>query len=171
MINHSASVIKLFKDLKNIKNKSIDNSIKKFTTKNRNELEKISENYDLKYLLAILNSTFAMFYLNTIRRHRIEYYFYPDDLKLMPIKSLLIIEQQSFINLVNKILDLTKQDDYQKDQEKQAQVKKYEKEIDLMVYKIYELDYSEVLTIDTDFKMSEQEYNKYSLPVGEAIEK
>jgi len=64
LCNHSIIVSVLWKDLKNIKNRSIDGSIKKdFGIKNiysfRNNLEENSDCFNLKYLLAILNSRFA----------------------------------------------------------------------------------------------------------------
>lgn len=64
---------------------------------------------------------------------------------------------------VTLILDLTKTINYEYDETKQKRVRKYEDEIDLMVYKLYNLTYSEVLTVDKDFKLSEKEYNEYKL--------
>ena len=44
-------------------------------------------------------------------------------------------------------------------------LKEYENQIDIMVYKLYNLTYSEVQTIDPTFPsiMSEEEYNNYIL--------
>lgn len=36
-----------------------------------------------------------------------------------------------------------------------------EREIDVMVYKLYELTYDEVLIVDPDFWLSEEEYNSH----------
>ena len=36
-----------------------------------------------------------------------------------------------------------------------------ENEIDIMVYKLYELTYDEVLVVDPEFSLSEEEYNNY----------
>ncbi|UZE92411.1 MAG: N-6 DNA methylase [Methanosarcinales archaeon] len=107
--NHSINVMVKHDDLKSVSNRSIENSIKKWTIKTRKELEGISDNFDLKYILAILNSKFAKFYLNTIRRHRIEYYFYPDDFKKLPIKNIPKIKQQPLITLADKMLSLNKE--------------------------------------------------------------
>ena len=38
-----------------------------------------------------------------------------------------------------------------------------EKEIDVMVYKLYELTYAEVKVIDKDFWMSDEEYGKVEI--------
>jgi len=118
--NHSTSVMVLYHLLKDVDNKSIKSSIKKWNTKKgelkkefsylsliskeREELEKISLKYDLKYILAIINSNFAKFYLNSIRKHRMEYYFYPDDYKLLPIKKLSLSNQKEFIKKVDEII-------------------------------------------------------------------
>ena len=64
---------------------------------------------------------------------------------------------------MDKILAITQTDDYLENQEKQNAVKEYEKQIDIMVYKLYDLTYEEILTIDKEFSMSEQEYNTYKL--------
>ena len=44
---------------------------------------------------------------------------------------------------------------------KQQAVKEYENQIDVIVYKLYDLTYQEVLTIDKGFPMSEIEYNNF----------
>ena len=54
--NDSACVFVLFNSLKDVSNRSMENSIKKWTDKTRKELEEISLNFDLKYILTILNS-------------------------------------------------------------------------------------------------------------------
>ncbi len=40
----------------------------------------------------------------------------------------------------------------------QYAIKEYEKQIDQMVYKLYELTYEEVKIVNPDFLMSEEEY-------------
>ncbi|MCK4447549.1 MAG: Eco57I restriction-modification methylase domain-containing protein, partial [Candidatus Marinimicrobia bacterium] len=142
MCNHSMTVSVLWKDLKNVQNRSIDGSIKKdFKVKNvyplENRLEENSENFKLKYLLAILNSKFAYRFLDSVRRSQIG--FYPDDLKKLPIKKISKIEQKPFIDKVDKILALTQSKDYLENPQKQAKVREYEREIDQIVYKLYGL--------------------------------
>ena len=104
--NHSINVMVRYDDLKSVSNRSIENSIKKWTDKSRSALEEISLNSDLKYILTVLNSKFAKFYLNTIRRHRIEYYFYPDDFKRLPIKKVPLPSRRPFITLCDYMLFL-----------------------------------------------------------------
>ena len=53
-------------------------------------------------------------------------------------------EQQPFINIADQILAITKDDDYLDSSEKQARVKELEKEIDKLVYKLYDLTPEEI---------------------------
>ncbi|MCW3129332.1 MAG: Eco57I restriction-modification methylase domain-containing protein [Methanophagales archaeon] len=134
--NDSACTLVLFNSLERVSNRSIENSIKKWTDKPRKELEEISLNFDLKYILTILNSKFAKFYLNTIRRHRIEYYFYPDDFKRLPIKKKPLTSQQPFITLCNYMLFLNETEERRK-AEKELIEFIDEQVIDSLVYELY----------------------------------
>jgi hypothetical protein len=64
--------------------------------------------------------------------------------------------QQPFISIVEKILSLKR---------KNHDTTSLEKEIDVLVYHLYELTYDEVKIIDKDFWLSEEEYEK--IKVGE----
>ena len=48
----------------------------------------------------------------------------------------------------NQILSITKDDDYLENPDKQAKVKKLEKEIDQLVYKLYELTPEEIKIVE-----------------------
>ena len=72
----------------------------------------------------------------------------------MPIKYISFENQQPFITLVNQILFSKKENGDTTDLEKQ---------IDIMVYKLYELDYEEVLIIEPEFGLSEQEFDNYKI--------
>jgi len=147
----NAIVLKRYCDLIGINNRSIRNQLKKNNIRDRKELEVFSRNYDLKYLLAILNSKYAFFYLNNIRRHKMQNYFYPDDLKQLPIRAIPIEDQKPFIIKVNQILSLTQADDYLQNHEKQAKVKELEREIDRMVYELYELTPEEIEIVEGNY--------------------
>ena len=128
------------------------------------------KSYNMKFLLGYLNSkTYNFLYrmmfgglsmLGTLQ-------FQAPQIKKSLIPSLknnnFNLISKSIEKSVDKILAITQTDDYLQNQEKQNAVKEYEKQIDVMVYKLYELTYDEVLTIDEDFCFSEQEYNKYQL--------
>lgn len=87
--NHSLVVFKRFLDLNGVENNSIRNSLKKNNlNKTRKQLEEDSSSYLYEYLLAVMNSKFSNKYLNAIRRHKLENFFYPDDFRNLPIKPL-----------------------------------------------------------------------------------
>ena len=111
--NHSLVVFKRFIDLNGIENNSIKNSLKKNNPdKTREQLEEISNNYTYEYLLAIMNSRFSNKYLNAIRRHKLENFFYPDDFRNLPIK---LIKDQTFFIKIVEILQFLYQSDGNKD--------------------------------------------------------
>ncbi len=119
--------------------------------------------YSLKVILAILNSKFALnwFYVNGKKRGA-GVDIGVDKLKSFPIPQK-GINQQNIIKFVDKIIELTKSENYINDKQKIQEVKKYENQIDIIVYKLYELTYQEVLTIDKDFLMPEEEYNLFTI--------
>jgi hypothetical protein len=146
LCNHSCFVSVLWKNLAGVNNLSINNSVRKdFKVKGkkaklvefRKELEVESENFDLKYLLAILNSKFGYYFLNSVRRSQMG--FYPDDLKKLPIKSISAAAQTPFINLVNYILWLksTSEPKAISVVENEAISYQFEKIIDVMVFELY----------------------------------
>jgi len=105
--NHSLVVFKRFIDLHGINNRSITGSLSKFNPdRKRNELEDISNRFTYEYLLAMMNSKFSNKYLNAIRRHKIENYFYPDDFRKLPIK---ILDDQSLFTKLIHILQFLHQ--------------------------------------------------------------
>jgi len=108
-----------------------------------------NEKYDLKYILAILNSKFAenWFYKNGKKRGA-GVDIGVQKLRQFPIKSISLKEQNSFIALVNKILTLTKSDDYLENPAKRAEVKKYEEQIDRLIYQLYGLTEEEIKIVE-----------------------
>ena len=104
------------------------------------------KNYDLKFILSILNSKFALdwFYKNGKKRGA-GVDIGVEKLRLFPIKIATEKEQIPFISIVDKILELTHAGDYLENKIKQAKVKEYEKEINRMVYALYGLNDEEKL--------------------------
>jgi hypothetical protein len=107
--NHGVMIFKRYIDFKNVNSKSISSSITKSNSKTRKELESISENYNLSYILAIINSKYALYALNNSRRHRLKNYFYPDDFRDLPIPNLSYSNQESYAHKADRMLDLNKQ--------------------------------------------------------------
>ena len=154
--NDSLYDIKRFCDLKGIENKSINNSIKKWTDKSREELEKISYNFDLKYILAILNSKWCKEFLSRINRSSLS--IYPDDIKKIPIKELPKMEQKKIIDLVEKILFLNKKYNQfgSKNTDEQLQISKeiieIDETIDNIIYRQYNVAEKEKKVIEESIK-------------------
>ncbi len=70
----------------------------------------------------------------------------------IPIPKISKTEQKPFINLVDKILAITKDDDYLQNETKQKKVKEYEQKIDKMVYKLYGLTLKEIKIVESNLK-------------------
>ena len=92
----------LWKNLKGVNNKSISSSIKKYCKHNRAELESLSGEVDLYYLLAILNSTMADQLLADQRGG--DYHIYPEHIRNLPIPVPGKDVQESIGNIAKKIL-------------------------------------------------------------------
>ena len=172
--NDSIVVFKRFIDLEGVIARSISTSIaknnfgfkgsktKEMLNRRRIELENTSAKYLLKYILAIINSKYAMGYLNNFRRHRLKNYFYPDDFRNYPIPQISLKSQQVFEIIVELILFL-KTDKY-KISEIVTNVyiaEYFEQIIDAMVFELYFPD---------DFKKVKIEFFRYAENCFEPIE-
>ena len=94
-------ILVLWKDLKEVNNRSINSTITKYPLGTREELEKNSKNISLKYLLAIINSKMGQFLLNTIRGANNKD-INPDSLRLIPIPPADKTKQEK----INDVVDL-----------------------------------------------------------------
>jgi len=103
----------------------------------------------LKYLVGVLNSRLIEFWL----KHKGKMQGTNFQIDKEPLINLPLVKpnpeiQKQFINLVNKILAVTKDDDYLENSTKQAKVKRYEQQIDQMIYKLYGLTAEEIEIIE-----------------------
>jgi hypothetical protein len=140
----------LWKDLENVENKSISASVKRYSKLSREQMTILSSTIDLRYLLAVLNSNYASILLTNLRGG--DYHIYPEHIRNLPIPNI-SKNQKSIIKLVDQIL-------YVKKGNPRADTTVWEKQIDAMVYKFYELTFDEVKMIDPDFWLNEEEYEK-----------
>jgi hypothetical protein len=108
---------------------------------------------DSLYLLAILNSKLTEYLMQIwgIERRGGYHEYKTQYVEKLPIKKIQESQQQPFIIRVEKIISLKK---------KNHDTTSLEKEIDVLVYHLYELTYDEVKIIDKDFWLSEEEYEK-----------
>ncbi|WP_140936938.1 Eco57I restriction-modification methylase domain-containing protein [Sphingobacterium lumbrici] len=122
-------------------------------TVNVSRYESWDKETSLKYLCGILNSKLINFwYCNKYKMPTIGIY----ELHTIPIRQTTKGTQKQIENIVDEILKRKKAN-----QDTTA----LEREIDVLVYKLYELTYEEVKIIDKDFWLSEEEYGKVN--VGE----
>lgn len=94
----------------------------------REDLERTSKRFAVKFLVAVMNSTVARDFLRANRRSNI--HLYPDDWKKLPIPDVLKEMQYPIVALVDQILDMKKKCP-------SADVSELEQKVDTMVAKLY----------------------------------
>ena len=108
-----------------------------------------TERINLKYLTALLNSKLIAFWLKHKGKMQGDnYQIDKEPLLALPLKTIPSSEQKPFIALVDKILAITKDEDYLENPAKQAIVKEYEHQIDQLIYKLYGLTDDEIKIIE-----------------------
>jgi adenine-specific DNA-methyltransferase len=144
--NHSAWSFVLWNSLKNVRNQSIKKAARyrgetpqRSDLPLREELEGISKRFSLKFLLGIMNSTFAHDFLRANRRSNI--HLYPDDWKKLPIADVSRNQQEPIIKLVDRILAAKRADP-------DADTTAWEREIDELVYALYGLTEEEIKIVE-----------------------
>lgn len=113
-----------------------------------------SSEIPIKYLLALLNSRLMEYYFGFIGIMTAggAFTLKQETVSEFPIK--IITNSNPFITRVEKILSLKKA---------KQDTSILEKEIDVLVYKLYDLSYEEVMIIDKYFWLSNEEYENYKL--------
>lgn len=112
--------------------------------------------FDLKYILALINSKIYQFLMNILTFEKTKgaftkakiYHYYK-----LPVKK--NVNQKEFVNIVNNIL-LAKQLSPFSD------TRLMENKLDLMIYHLYGLTYDEVLIIDPQTPITREEYETQS---------
>jgi len=149
--DHTTIIFILWNSLVGISNKSIQ---KKAKYRNelkpnqalpdifREDLESLSRNFHLKYVLSIMNSAFAKAWLVRGRRGKLD--IYPDDWKQLPIAAIPLEQQQVLISLVDQILAEYAGHGYPLPPDSAARVAALERAIDARVYDIYGITEDEV---------------------------
>lgn len=118
----------------------------------------IDKKFDLRYVLACINSHIFQFLMNKLTFEKTKgaftkakiYHYYD-----LPVKD--TVSQQPIIEMVNELL-------HQKKIDPLANTIVLEKKLDLAVYKLYDLTYDEILIIDPETLITREEYenNKIS---------
>jgi hypothetical protein len=100
-----------WRDLRGVKNRSIKKSAKyrkevsssaALPPITREQLEAISEQYSVKYLLGVMNSATAAKWLESRRRNKIQ--LYPEDWKSLPIPKTVRARQVEIEKIVDSII-------------------------------------------------------------------
>jgi len=115
-----------------------------------------NSNIKYKYLVSLLNSSLMNFLYHFLvnEDNRIFPEVKPIQLFKLPIKEANIKKQEALINLVEKIYKAKKVDP-------STSTGKWEKQIDIMVYYLYNLTYEEAKIIDPE--LSEDEFAKHKI--------
>lgn len=136
--NHTVIIVVPWHLLIGVMNKSIRKSAsykRQNPQGDRENREKLAKEYNLKYVLAILNSSFAKEFLNKIRQSKTD--IYPDEWKQLPIAPLSLKAQQPFVEKVDAILGEFARYGYPMPPESARKVKDLEHELDRMVDNLY----------------------------------
>ncbi len=150
-------VLILWKELKGVKNKSIEASVKRYNKGvNRKTLEKNSTSISCSFLLGILNSKIASYFLKQIRgAGNID--INPEYLRKLPIPKLDLSKKEDktnhdkMVKLVEQMLALKKQEQTISPTQKQTvqrEIKAIDNHIDSLTYKLYNLTESEIKIIE-----------------------
>ena len=113
-----------------------------------------NKNYSEEFILSLLNSklinwyTYRFIYCSAIRTMHFDNYY----IGKIPIKRIQKSQQKPFENLVNKIISK---------KEAGEDTTAEEHQIDIMVYKLYDLTYDEVKIVDPEFDLTKEEYDYY----------
>ena len=136
----------LWERLAEVRNRSIkkqtryrDETPRRSDLPEREELEKTSRRFAVKFLLGVMNSTASHDFLKANRRSNI--HLYPDDWKQLPIPDVSSEQQEPIIRLVDKILDAKRID-------LDADVSALENEVDQIVYSLYDLTPEEIAIVE-----------------------
>ena len=105
----------------------------------------LTTEWDIKAVLGILASRLLNWrFKKTSTNNHVNIY----ELENLPFPKLSSVEQKPIVTLVDKILAITKDDDYLESSAKQAKVREYEKQIDQLVYKLYGLTPEEIAIVE-----------------------
>ena len=129
----------LWKDIKEVENKSISSSIKKYSKLSRKEMEVLSASIDLRYILGIMASKLGRELL-TLQRAG-DYHIVPEHIRNIPIAYATQKQQKKIVNLVDEILE-------SKQKDSSANTSALESEIDCLIYQLYGLTEDEIKIVE-----------------------
>ena len=136
---HSDSIYSavLWKDLKGVENKSIKASVTRYSIKERQEMEQLSEQVNLHYLLGLLNSRYMAVLLT--RQRGGDYHIYPEHLRALPIPPADADKQHAVACLVKEVIEAKS---HEEDCTDSLQA------LDRLVYELYDLKEDEIRLVE-----------------------
>ncbi|MDD2217324.1 MAG: Eco57I restriction-modification methylase domain-containing protein [Eubacteriales bacterium] len=133
----------LWKDLSGVENSSISSSVKRYSRYSREKMEQLSQEIDLRSLLAIINSKYASVLLRNLRSG--DYHIVPEYLRNLPIPIVPPKTQSEIGEIVTNILAAKKDDPH-------ADISDLTSQIDCLVYKLYGLTEDEIKIVEESVK-------------------
>ncbi|MCB4791943.1 MAG: Eco57I restriction-modification methylase domain-containing protein [Elusimicrobia bacterium] len=118
--------------------------------KNMHTITQRNKTYDLKFILGLLNSRLLNYYFQWLNPEKGEALaeIKKEHVENLVIKATSEKQRNQIIEIVDKILVVTKFNDYMENPTKKEEVKEYEKQIDQMVYKLYGLTKEEIKIVE-----------------------
>lgn len=146
---------KLFCSRRNSKNEfSYDDEFKYLSFSNMTVIFDTNEDYDLKYILSLLNSKLLTFRYKSIGKQTGNgiYEYFPNGVSKLPIPKLSLEEQKPFIELTDKMLELNinlSNCKTPKDEKLlKLQISKTDEKLDQLVYELYDLTEDEIKIVE-----------------------
>lgn len=132
---HSDSMFSgvLWKDLKGVENKSISASIKRYSKLPREKMEMLSENVNLLFLLAVMNSKYVSKLLNDQKGSSL--CIYPEHLRAIPIPNASQKEQEHLAELARHLMQIYEKKTLDETEKKQADI--LENQVNQLVETLY----------------------------------
>ena len=115
-----------------------------------------NENFDLKYILALLNSKLLTFRYRSLGKQTGNgiYEYFPNGISKLPIPKIPIEEQKVFVDLADRMIELNKKLFACKTPKEkrilEAQLSKTDDKINQLVYKLYDLTDEEILIVENE---------------------
>lgn len=146
---------KLFCSRRNSINEfSYDGEFKYLSFSNMSVIFDTNENYDIKYILALLNSKLLTFRYKSIGKQTGNgiYEYFPNGISKFPIPKIPLDDQKQFVVLADKIMNLINKlktcNTPQEEKLIKIQIDKVDEQINKKVYELYDLSEEEIAIIE-----------------------
>jgi hypothetical protein len=110
----------------------------------------IDENYSLKFITAVINSKLLNFYYRAISLEtgRVMAQTDIETVEGLPICKISLRDQRAYVDIVDKILSITKTAGYLENPSRKAEVSNDANRLDQLIYKLYDLTQEEIEMVE-----------------------